>query len=274
MSYVVCPICRERKGNPVCKWCNINLKEYRSILDKKINPANFNFNDFYNYVYNQALKEEIWNRKIDLAKLLVSIAQFIQNDDLISDAFNKTKYIYDTTTILIGDFGDNERFIDKVINDYLSKINYQKQVIEIHKVNIDFRKQNPANILCQDGHYVRSKEERAIDDYLYQTAKLLHAYEPKFRLTPEEQETCKQTGKEFEYFYPDFYIPDYNLYIEFFGRNEEKYNLKTDLKIKIYSNRKNINFAYLNYNDSNILLEKLEDILENFKNKTKSTNYQ
>lgn len=42
-----------------------------------------------------------------------------------------------------------------------------------------------------------------------------------------------------------------------------------ELKIKIFSSRKNINFRYLTYNDSNILLEKLEDILEFYKQKIK-----
>lgn len=129
----------------------------------------------------------------------------------------------------------------------------------------DFRKKYPCTYNCQDGHYVRSRDERTIDDYLYTKAKLLHAYEPKFRLTEEEQKLCKSMNLKTDCFFPDFYIPEYNLYLEYFGQNDESYKAKTDLKIKIFSERKDINFGYLTYKDSNVLLDRLEDILNKFK---------
>lgn len=266
MYYKICPICHKYKGTPICKWCNIKLNFINNILNKEIHSKDFKFENFYNYTFEKSKKEKILGKQHQLFLLLVCIANRI-NEDFTKDAYQKIDYIIKKHYADIAEYLDTNKFINDFITDYISKTNIENS----HSQN-DYRKQFPADILCQDGHYVRSKEERAIDDYLYQTAKLLHAYEPKFRLTPEEQAICKKTGKEFEFFYPDFYIPEFNLYIEFFGKNEEKYNLKTDLKIKIYKSRKNINFAYLTYNDSNILLEKLEDILDNFRNGNNNSN--
>jgi hypothetical protein len=55
-------------------------------------------------------------------------------------------------------------------------------------------------IKCLDGHYVRSRAERMIDDTLY-INKILHAYE--LRLPTEEECYC------------DFYLPGLDTYIEY-----------------------------------------------------------
>ncbi|WP_414579681.1 hypothetical protein [Anabaena sp. CCY 9402-a] len=60
-----------------------------------------------------------------------------------------------------------------------------------------------------DGHWVRSKAELAIDNWLYM-ASLVHAYERKL---PIEEEV-----------YCDFYMPSGRVYIEYWGRaNASKY---------------------------------------------------
>lgn len=249
-----CIVCNKySNGKPQCKSCWQESQNFYAELEKTPKYTKY------------------WNSLNSLLKTTILTAQKEPNND------NKQKFC--NKLIAIG-FLANDYFIDgdetlddiydevKNLNtDFIYNNTYEVQTLDIE--TNDFRKQNPANIYCQDGHYVRSKEERAIDDYLYKDAQLLHAYEPKFRLTPSEQKICLQAGKEFEFFYPDFYTPKYNLYIEFFGKNDEQYNLKTDLKIKIYTERKDINFNYLTYKDSNILLEKLEDILEFYKHKYK-----
>ena len=45
----------------------------------------------------------------------------------------------------------------------------------------DFRNRNPANFTTEDGHRVRSKDEKIIDDWLYRH-KVPHAYEPIIQL--------------------------------------------------------------------------------------------
>lgn len=130
-----------------------------------------------------------------------------------------------------------------------------------------FRKKFPAEYHCIDGHYVRSQTEREIDNFLHLVANLPHTYEPKYRLNEEEKKICNKEGKDYNCFYPDFYIPKYNIYIEYFGLNDEKYNQKMDLKIKIFSKKNNINFIYFTNKNINTLLDDLADVLTKFKNR-------
>lgn len=78
-----------------------------------------------------------------------------------------------------------------------------------------------------DGHYVRSKAEVIIDNWLYMNG-IVHAYE---RRVPIEEEL-----------YSDFYLPKERIYIEFWGlednpayskRKEEKKNLYKRYRIKL-----------------------------------------
>ena len=69
-----------------------------------------------------------------------------------------------------------------------------------------FRDRFPAKFRSTDGHFVRSRSEMLIDNWLYM-AELVHAYERKL---PIEEEV-----------YCDFYLPVGKLYIEFWGMEED-----------------------------------------------------
>ena len=89
---------------------------------------------------------------------------------------------------------------------------------------IDYRKKFPAQIRTKDGHYVRSRWEALIDDYLY-TYSLVHAYE---RRLPIEENVLS-----------DFYIPAQNgwqaVYIEYWGIEDQKhYTERKKIKQEIY----------------------------------------
>jgi len=72
----------------------------------------------------------------------------------------------------------------------------------------------------EDGHLVRSKVEREIDNFLFQNS-IRHVYEHPL---PGEQE-----------FYCDFYLPDYDLYIEYWGgEGEEQYERRKRKKLEQY----------------------------------------
>lgn len=73
---------------------------------------------------------------------------------------------------------------------------------------------------CIDGHYVRSKPEMMIDNWLYM-AKIAHAYERK--LPVEEDLYC------------DFYLPQEQVYIEYIGSNDEKDLEFKKMKLEIYN---------------------------------------
>jgi hypothetical protein len=105
-----------------------------------------------------------------------------------------------------------------------------------------FRHKFEATHRATDGHFVRSKAEMLIDNWLYM-AEIVHAYERKLPI--EEEMYC------------DFYIPTGKVYIEFWGyENDEKYLARKEEKLAIY---KKYNFNLIELTDSEVL--NLDDIL-------------
>lgn len=119
------------------------------------------------------------------------------------------------------------------------------QVANINKDN--FREKFEAKHRTIDGHYVRSKAEMLIDNWLYQYG-LVHAYERKLPI--DEDVYC------------DFYIPSGNgrpqsVYIEFWGlENDAKYTERKNKKIDIYK-REGLSLIELTDAD----LQNIDDIL-------------
>ena len=92
----------------------------------------------------------------------------------------------------------------------------------------------PTPYRTKDGHRVRSRGEQMIDDYLYECG-LVHAYE-------REVKNIKETVLS------DFFIPGRNggeaVYIEYWGKDDEKYDLRKEEKKEIYK-RNNLNLIEL-----------------------------
>jgi len=85
---------------------------------------------------------------------------------------------------------------------------------------IGFRQKFEATHRAADGHFVRSRAEMLIDNWLYM-AEIVHAYERKLPI--EEDVYC------------DFYIPTGKVYIEFWGlENDPKYAARKEQKKAIY----------------------------------------
>ena len=74
---------------------------------------------------------------------------------------------------------------------------------------------------CKDGHIVKSKSEKFIDEYLYSN-KIIHAYE------------IQHVFNDGSTLRPDFHLPELDLYIEHFGRTDEKYLAQKAWKIEKY----------------------------------------
>jgi hypothetical protein len=116
----------------------------------------------------------------------------------------------------------------------LEETSYQT-IKETPKVNDSFRDKFPATLRTKDGHIVRSRAEVIIDNALYDY-KLAHAYERKL---PIEEEL-----------YSDFFIPTENVYIEFWGMEDDpKYAERKKIKLEIY---KKYDFKLIELNDSDI----------------------
>ena len=91
---------------------------------------------------------------------------------------------------------------------------------KIEQEDTNFRNKFPANIRALDGHLVRSKSEKIIDDWLY-NHKISHAYERK---VPIEEDV-----------YCDFFLSyDKKVWIEFWGLDDERYLERKELKKNFY----------------------------------------
>jgi len=84
----------------------------------------------------------------------------------------------------------------------------QSQSIEIKKYT------------CLDGHLVKSKGELIIDNYLY-LLKIEHFYEKSIKIY----------GSKIKY---DWYLPKYDIYMEYWGYGGKKYEKRKKEKLRLY----------------------------------------
>lgn len=105
---------------------------------------------------------------------------------------------------------------------------------------------------CKDGHIVKSKSERDIDNYLFEH-KIAHAYEKPLVI-----------GNEV--FKPDFYLKDQDVYIEHWGYDEsnKEYNRRKEYKIPKYK-EKGITLITTTEKDMQDVETSLELKLSNYK---------
>ena len=120
------------------------------------------------------------------------------------------------------------------------------------KTQTDYRQQHPKPFRCKSGLEVRSKSEREIADFFFEND-IKFIYESEYFHPYTKRKAI-----------PDFYLPRYNLYIEYFGRSDEKYIQSREEKIKMYRSDPYIKFAYLTYNDDYDLIGKLKEICHNY----------
>jgi len=104
---------------------------------------------------------------------------------------------------------------------------------------------------CDDGHLVKSKSEKAIDDWLYRN-KILHAYERKVPI---------QEG-----LLTDFYLPELDVWIEHWGYNDDQYNARRKEKTLLYTKYK-LKLIQLTEEDSTHLDDVLPSALIKFGHK-------
>ena len=76
-----------------------------------------------------------------------------------------------------------------------------------------------AEFRTMDGHYVRSKAEVIVDNWLYMNG-FVHAYERRVPIVEE--------------LYCDFYLPKEQIYIEFWGLEDTKYLDRKKKKLALY----------------------------------------
>lgn len=96
----------------------------------------------------------------------------------------------------------------------------------------DYRNKYPTKYLCRDGHKVRSRAEVIIDNWLDYNG-VRHSY---------EKQVFSSSGKPIALC--DWYLPEGDVYLEFWGLNETKYLKRKQDKINAYE-RNNLKLIQL-----------------------------
>ncbi|NNE15582.1 MAG: glycerol kinase [Saprospiraceae bacterium] len=162
-----------------------------------------------------------------------------KNGGIEMEAKNGSPYVIWDKSIL-----KSKSFIDSV--NVATGTNYEENNSSSQDkfTDIDeFRQKYEAKYRTQDGHRVRSRAEAMIDDYLYRNG-IAHAYER--RLPGIDEDVLS-----------DFYILKGNVFIEFWGMEEnEQYVERKKTKLEIYA-REGFNLIEMNDND----IQSIDDIL-------------
>ena len=162
----------------------------------------------------------------------------VKNGGIEMEARNGSPYVIWDKSIL-----QNSSFLESI--NIATGSNYDESNPSSQQDNnIDeFRQKHEAKYRTQDGHRVRSRAEAMIDDYLYRN-NIAHAYER--RLPGIDEDVLS-----------DFYILKGNVFIEFWGMEEnEKYAARKKTKLEIYA-REGFHLIELNNDD----IQSLDDIL-------------
>jgi hypothetical protein len=118
----------------------------------------------------------------------------------------------------------------------------QSDKTESAATSLEFREKLDAKHRATDGHFVHSKDEMLIDNWLYM-AEIAHAYERKLPI--EENVYC------------DFYIPTGKVYIEYWGYDKDpKYLARKEKKLAVYEK---YGFKLIELCDADV--QNLDDIL-------------
>lgn len=227
-----CIVCGEESNNlPLCSSC---YKSYKRFFDG---------NEDLSYC----------NKSVKFA-LLKLLAYFdgLEADDIDDD---KTGFLIDFCR-MVHPIVQNENYFseteDKILIQKLQKENEQlkEQLSKMNEKDEDIsdpRKKWPAKYRCKDGHYVRSRAELLIDNWLY-SENIQHVYEKQVTFPNGEKCLC------------DFYLKDLNAYIEFWGMSEEYYIKRKNTKTALYKTLKNVKLIELDDKS----LENLDDVLEDY----------
>lgn len=225
-----CIICGRPKGyevddNLFCKYCYYkHIKPIRQNFDHKKFPRQL-YEHYVNLKYSKASDKEEFIDTIGKMFALSQELEFEHGDNALSLCVKQ-----DITNIA------------NTFYKYQVKRNNSNYLFH----DKDYRARFPRDYQCNDGHYVRSQAEQQIDDWLYAN-KIQHAYELMIvpKTSPNEQ------------LMPDFYLKEYNVYIEYWGiEDNPSYANRKEKKLKLYDDN-NIDIINLNKDD----IKRLNDIM-------------
>lgn len=220
---------------------NSNAKEIEETKKKSI----FVLNE------NKDLKNKLADTKNALQKCQ---EEYKKTEELL----NKTQKELSDAILQIGylkaappkiEYRPSAEQIEELKNVFLKE---QEEKEKKKNKNKDFRQTNQTPYRAEDGHPARSKSEREIDDFFFHN-NIRHIYEKRYY--------SPITKKEY---LPDYYLPDHNLIVEYFGMDDKTYEKQKNEKITAYKADKNVNFAYLDREDDYDLNAKLQRICREY----------
>jgi len=235
-----CVICdSESKDDIICSQCSKEKERAYSDL-----PLDRSKKDIKNHYFN--LKEVLYNvqypenTKYGMARMMAISEELFKH---LSDEYLKKRVQNDIQTLR------------KKQKERIAKVLEGKTITIDDK---DFRKQFLAEHLCEDGHYVRSKSEMLIDNWFY-SQRISYAYEKSVFMSTKPDAIVIS----------DFYIPDGDVYIEFWGiSDEDAYSLRKKKKQELYRDN-SINLIELEQDSikrlSDIMPRKLHEYIPNKK---------
>lgn len=124
---------------------------------------------------------------------------------------------------------------------------------EYVNLNKEVRDKHEANYRAEDGHKVRSTHEMIIDNYFF-NHKMQHIYE-KIVYSKKSSDKCTC----------DWYLPEYDVYVEYWGLDGKRYNEEKKYKLNIYKEN-DLNLLEIEKDD---LYNKIDDKITEFISKQK-----
>lgn len=234
-------------GGEILKDSNLNARIHKYALDEAI--------DLY-------FKEEILHDKEKIKKILefFSYYFYIPISELENDISEKYEYEEMVNTYTIKDT------VNKFINnlDDENRFNYYRKIYGKDDAKITEKRER-----------VRSIEELAIANFLFLNG-IDYEYERKFPIEKPILDDSGENNSRSTDYYPDFYLPKYDIHIEHFGVDEnceadwignekeaEKYKDSIFWKRKIFEmHNKKLIETYSYYTRDRRLLKRLEEKLK------------
>ena len=206
--------------------CKEHFRELcKDIIDLKRKKETINKNEIKNHFHNlrySEIKCSDYDFFTHMSLKLYAIAFLYKKSFDNVELIDKFKMFLAKYNLSKKEFQEStEKYYDKYINQEIS--------------DIDFRNKWPKNYICEDGHCVRSLSELVIDNWLFRNG-YLHVYEKAVKFDNDSK----------TFVICDFYIPKLDVYIEYWGKYDEKYLARKHAKRKLYKEN-NIKLIELDY---------------------------
>ncbi len=210
-----CIMCKTKtSGYAFCRKCY-----YKYTEDEMLEILNKTHITKKNYESEENKKEPYNVGQIIEETVEVKQVEDEQNKVVVIDSNNKSK------CITCGKQADGLLFCASCYQKYKSKELLFKitNCTSVELLDGDYE----GRYTCKDGHIVKSKSERDIDNYLFEHG-ISHAYERELPYGATAKETL----------HPDFYLPNYlgegkHVYIEHWGYNENNLHYTKTKKFKM-----------------------------------------